>query len=64
MKFKIGQKVKIIKAHPSSSTGVHKHQGEIVTIKEYVRWCGAYKVEEITDTMFTEGCFEEINKEE
>lgn len=60
MKFKVGQKVKIIKAHPTSSTGVHEHQGEIVTIKKYVPWCNAYEVEEITDAMFTEGCFVEI----
>lgn len=60
MKFQIGQKVKIIKAHPTSSTGVHEHQGEIVTIKNYTDWCDAYEVEEIAGTMFTEGCFIEI----
>ena len=63
MRFYKGQKVKIIKAHPTSSTGVHEHQDEIVTIKRFIPWCGGYEVEEIPDTMFTAGCFENINKE-
>lgn len=45
MTFKVGQKVKIIKAHPTSSMGVHKHQEETVTIKGYVPWCNAYAVD-------------------
>lgn len=58
-KFEVGQKVRI-RAKKSSSTGIHEHDGEIVTIKAPCEFYSKACYLEELDGLWTYGCFEEI----
>ena len=57
-RFDAGDKVRIVLREPSASTGVHEHNGEIVTIKKRCTFTWAYEVEEYPDRLWNDGCFE------
>lgn len=57
-RFNMGDKVKI-KATKTSSTGVKRHDGEIVTIKAKCKFTFAYELEEL-DRLWHDHCFQKI----
>lgn len=57
-RFKIGDKVRVVLRDPSASTGVHEHNGEIMTIKTFCPFTYAYEVEEYPGRLWMDGCFE------
>ena len=60
-RFKIGDRVRITARHPSASTGVHEHNGEIVTIMEKCPFLSAYRLKEYPDGWWKDGCFERVD---
>lgn len=54
-RFSVGDRVRI-RAKPTSSTGVHEHDGEVVTIKARCPFTWAYELEELPG-FWQDGCF-------
>jgi len=54
-RFSVGERVRI-RAKPSSSMGVHEHDGETVTIKALCSFTWAYELKELPG-LWQDGCF-------
>lgn len=57
-RFDTGDKVRVVLRHPSASSGVHEHNGEVMTIKTLCPFTYAYEVEEYPKQWWMDGVFE------
>lgn len=57
-RFDVGDRVRVVLRYRSASTGVHEHNGEVMTIAARCPRLYAYEVKEYPGQLWMDGVFE------